>query len=78
MVAPFLFGHLIGGANNPHPDRTPLAGGYVIGAIIMVAGGLVAWFLGVDAERRSLEEIANPLSATIAPDGGTRHRRTRR
>ena len=39
VVAPFLFGHLIGGANNPHPDRTPLSWGYVIGAVIMIAGG---------------------------------------
>jgi MFS family permease len=62
VVAPFLFGHLIGGANNPHPDRTPLSWGYVIGGVIMIIGGAVAWFLGVDAERKSLEDIANPLS----------------
>jgi MFS family permease len=70
VVAPFLFGHLIGGANNPHPDRTPLSWGYAIGAVIMIIGGLVAWFLGVDAERKSLEDIANPLSAVRGPDGG--------
>jgi MFS family permease len=64
VVAPFLFGHLIGGQNNPNPDRTPLSWGYVIGAVIMIIGGLVAWFLGVNAERRSLEDIANPLSVT--------------
>ena len=29
----------------------------------MVIGGLVAVFLGVDAERQSLEDIAQPLSA---------------
>jgi hypothetical protein len=29
----------------------------------MAAGGLVAATLGVDAERRSLEDIASPLTA---------------
>jgi hypothetical protein len=28
----------------------------------MAVGGIVAAFLGVDAERRSLEDIATPLS----------------
>jgi MFS family permease len=70
VVAPFLFGHLIGGQNNPHPDRTPLSWGYAIGAVIMIVGGLVAWFLGVNAERKSLEDIANPLSVTRKPSGG--------
>ena len=28
----------------------------------MIAGGVIAWFFGVDAERKSLEDIANPLS----------------
>jgi MFS family permease len=70
VVAPWLFGHLIGGANNAHPDRTPLSWGYVIGAVIMIAGGVIAWFFGVNAERRSLEDIANPLSVTRVPEGG--------
>jgi hypothetical protein len=30
----------------------------------MIIGGVVAIFLGVDAEQRSLEDIAQPLSAT--------------
>ena len=63
VVAPFLFGHLIGGQNNPNPDRGPLSWGYAIGAVIMIAGGVIAWYCGVDAERKSLEEIAAPLSA---------------
>ena len=62
--APFLFGHLIGTGDSAVPDRNPLTWGYVIGAVIMIAGGLIAWYFGVDAERRSLEDIANPLSAT--------------
>ncbi|MGI8760145.1 MAG: MFS transporter [Jatrophihabitantaceae bacterium] len=70
VVAPYLFGHLIGGANNAHPDRIPLSWGYVIGGVIMIAGGIIAWFFGVNAERQSLEDIANPLSVTKRPEGG--------
>lgn len=71
VVAPWLFGHLIGGQDNPNPDRTPLSWGYVIGAVFMVVGGLVAWFCGVDAERKSLEDIAAPLSAASSASGGS-------
>ncbi|MGE0872480.1 MAG: MFS transporter, partial [Kofleriaceae bacterium] len=45
----------------------PLALGYAIAAGIMFLGGVVAWRLGVDAEQRSLEDIAPPLSAAAAP-----------
>jgi MFS family permease len=69
VVAPSLFGHLIGGQNNPHPDRVPLSWGYIIGAVVMMTGGAVAWFLGVDAERTALEDVAPPLSAS-KPQGG--------
>lgn len=62
VVAPFLFGHLVGGADNPSPDRFPLTVGYLIGAGFMIFGGLVAWFFGVNAEGQSLEDIADPLS----------------
>ncbi|MGW7264766.1 MFS transporter [Streptomyces sp. NPDC054842] len=37
---------------------------FQIGAGLMCAAGLVAVFLAVNAERRSLEDIATPLSAT--------------
>ena len=39
---------------------------FVIGASIMLASGIVAAFLAVDAEQKSLEEIAEPLSAEAA------------
>ena len=65
VVAPLLFGQLIG--TGAVPDRNPLTWGYVIGAVIMIAGGVIAWYFGVDAERRSLEDIASPLSATTNP-----------
>lgn len=76
VIAPFLFGHLVGGAENPSPDRFPLTVGYLIGAGFMIFGGVVAWFFGVNAEGRSLEDIADPLSIAqpsktalgVAPD----------
>jgi MFS family permease len=58
VVAPKVFGALIGEGT----DRTPLFVGYVGGGVIMLIGGLVAAWLGVDAERKSLEEVARPLS----------------
>ena len=69
-LAPSIFGHLIGGANNPHPKVGPLTIGYVIGGLIMIIGGLVAWFIGVNSERQSLEDIADPLSVVKKPAGG--------
>ncbi|MBB5918722.1 MFS family permease [Nocardia transvalensis] len=71
VIAPFLFGHLVGGADNPDPDRFPLTVGYLVGSCFMIGGGLVAWFFGVNAEGKSLEDIADPLSAAKpepAPD----------
>ena len=44
-----------------------IAGGYYLGAILMVAAGLVEYFLGVEAARKPLEEVAPPLSS--APNG---------
>ena len=67
-LAPSIFGHLIGGANNSHPNRTPLAWGFAFGGAIMMIGGAVAWFLAVDAERKSLEDIAQPLSVVNHPE----------
>jgi MFS family permease len=68
VLAPTIFGALIGSGK----DRTPLLYGYLFGAVLMFVGGAVAWWIGVDAERRSLEDIANPLSAVtrgISPTG---------
>ncbi|HEY4571475.1 MAG TPA: MFS transporter, partial [Kribbella sp.] len=67
VIAPFLFASLIG--EGEHPARGPLTIGYIIGAVVMLAGGIIAWIFGVDAEGRSLENIAKPLSAR---GGGTR------
>jgi len=40
--------------------------GYLLGAGLMIAAGLVEVFIGVDAERKSLEDIATPLTAEQA------------
>jgi MFS family permease len=55
---PWFYGHLIGNGQ----DHTRLFYGYLIGAGVMAIGGVVAAFLGVDAEGKSLEDIATPLS----------------
>jgi hypothetical protein len=39
---------------------------FCVGAALMIAAGLVEIFLGVKAERQSLEDIAQPLTATEA------------
>jgi hypothetical protein len=65
VAAPSIFGALIGNADT----RGPLAVGYCLGAALMFAGGLIAWFFGINAERRQLEDIASPLSAVTAPAG---------
>jgi MFS family permease len=62
-LGPWLYGMLIGTGQ----DHFKLFIGYLIGAGVMIAGGLVEVFLGVSAEGRSLEDIASPLSSTSAP-----------
>ncbi|WP_191295707.1 MFS transporter [Lentzea cavernae] len=59
-LGPVIYGALIGTGDQP----VRLFIGYLVGAVIMIAGGLVARFLAVDAENKSLEDIAMPLSST--------------
>ena len=47
-------------------DITGIAFGYFLGAALMIAGGVVAAFLGVKAEGQTLESIATPLTAQDA------------
>jgi hypothetical protein len=54
-----FYGALIGDGS----DRTDLFIGYLIGAGIMVAGGIVEIVLGINAEGKSLESVARPLTA---------------
>jgi MFS family permease len=67
-IAPVLYGALIGEGK----DRGPLTWGYVAGAVIMIIGGVVAFAIGIDAERKSLEDIADPLSKVPEASGASR------
>ncbi|HEX5772313.1 MAG TPA: MFS transporter [Nocardioidaceae bacterium] len=62
ISGPLLFGALIENAS-ASGDITKIAWGYFIGAALMIIGGIVEIFLGVKAEGRSLESIAQPLTA---------------
>ncbi|MGH3830071.1 MAG: MFS transporter [Pseudonocardiaceae bacterium] len=61
VAAPLVFTYLVSGGRNL------LTIGYYAAGAIMLAGGLIAWRFGVDAERKSLERIAYPLSALRRP-----------
>ncbi|PWN04588.1 MFS transporter [Nocardioides silvaticus] len=63
IAGPLLFGKLIEDAVNGGEGISAIAVGYYIGGALMIAGGIVAAFLGVKAEGRSLESIAKPLTA---------------
>jgi MFS family permease len=52
VAAPALFGVLIASGSRSH-----VFVGYLVGAVLMATGAAAAWWLGVSAERRSLEEI---------------------
>jgi MFS family permease len=65
ISGPLYFGSLIDSAT-ASKDITGIAPGYFLGAGLMVAGGIVAIFLGVHAEQESLENIAKPLTAEDA------------
>jgi MFS family permease len=58
VAGPAVFGALIG-------SRSPIAivWGYLFGALLMGIAAIVELRLGVDAERRSLEDIAAPLAS---------------
>ncbi len=57
LLAPTLFGNLI---ETGRPGA--IAIGYLIGAGLMIAAALTEWVLGVATERKSLEDIAVPLT----------------
>jgi MFS family permease len=56
---PLLFGALIQGGD---PDQIFI--GYLVGAIVMIVGGIIQATMCVEAAQRDLEDIAPPLSAT--------------
>ncbi len=57
VVAPALFGRLI-----EHNSRPELFIGYLVGAGAMILAAVIEAALGIDAERKPLEEVAAPLS----------------
>ncbi|WGL51227.1 MFS transporter [Nocardioides sp. BP30] len=66
ISGPLFFGWLIDRAS-ADKDVSAIAIGYFVGAALMVVGGVVEAFLGVRAEGRSLESIAQPLTADDDP-----------
>ncbi len=44
-------------------SRSALFGAYAFAALLMVVAALVTLFLGVDAERKPLEEVCAPLGS---------------
>lgn len=62
ISGPLLFGWLIDRASADQ-DITGIALGYLVGAVLMIGAGIVEAFLGVKAEGRSLESVAQPLTA---------------
>ncbi|MDN5863787.1 MAG: MFS transporter [Gammaproteobacteria bacterium] len=57
IAGPALFGYLIASG-----ARAELFAGYALGGALMIGAAIVAAFLAVNAERRSLESVAAPLS----------------
>ena len=58
VAAPFIFGKLIESGS-----RQGVFAGYAVAAALMLGAALVAALFAVRAERKSLEEVATPLSA---------------
>ncbi len=58
VAAPSLFGRLIASG-----ERINVFYGYLFGAALMIGAAIVAALFAVRAERRSLEDVATPLSA---------------
>jgi MFS family permease len=58
-MGPAFYGALIGDGSS----RSGLFIGYLVGAAIMIIGGIVELLIGIDAEGKSLEDITKPLTA---------------
>jgi hypothetical protein len=58
---PLLFGALI---QSGDPDQIFI--GCLVGAVVMIIGGVIQATMGVEAAQRDLEDIAPPLSAMEA------------
>lgn len=58
VAAPLLFGYLIRTGSS-----WAVAGGYALGAALMMAGAVCEWILGVEAAGQSLENVSKPLQS---------------
>jgi len=61
ITGPLLFGKLVASE-----DAGQVFWGYMLGAALMIAGGIVQAVIGVEAAQKDLEEVAKPLSAKAA------------
>jgi MFS family permease len=57
-LSPLLFGWLIGSGSS-----WMVSIGYVLAALLLLIAAVTEWKFGIDAEGKSLEEIASPLSS---------------
>jgi MFS family permease len=55
-AGPWLFGALIDTGS-----RSSVAGGYLLGSVLMIAAASIEWRWGVAAENKSLELVSRPL-----------------
>ena len=62
FLGPPLYGAMIESGS-----RAALFGAYAFAAVLMCVAAVVTLFLGVDAERKPLEEVCAPLGTPIAP-----------
>src|SRR5256714_3154394 len=65
FAGPPLYGAIIESGS-----RDALFGAYALAGVLMCAAAAVALWLGVDAERKSLEEVCAPLGAELNYPGG--------
>ena len=61
IAGPLLFGKLVGSGKESH-----VFWGYILGAGLMIAAGIVQAVLGIEAAKKNLEDVATPLSAGAA------------
>lgn len=69
----YAFGTLLGGVGGPalfgalidSGERHRILWGYLLGGGLMIFAAIVEQFLGINAERKSLEEVAPPLSLAL-------------
>jgi len=66
LAGPPLYGAIIESGS-----REALFGAYALAAVLMIGAALVALWLGVDAERKPLEEVCAPLGADGASPAAT-------